>query len=140
MASSAEQTGKRLRPTFAEIGLPRIRAVVDDFYDRIQRHPTLAEPFGIVSDWDEHKAHLTHFWWISLGGPRFRPDGYNLIDKHAPVGVTPALIDDWLALFAQTLADHLPPELAAAWLERAVNMGRSLRLMCEFYQEQQPTS
>lgn len=123
---------KRQRPTFAEIGLPRMRAVVDDFYDRVQKHPDLAGPFRIVADWDEHKARLSHFWWMSLGGPRYRPDEYSVAPKHALVGVTPALIDTWLALFEATLRDHLPAELAEAWLARARNMGRSLKLMCEF--------
>lgn len=123
----------QLRDTYALIGRARIAAVVDDFYGRVQRHPTLAAPFGIVTDWAEHKARLTHFWWLSLGGPAYRQDRYRVADKHMPVGVTHDLIADWLGLFRETLSDHLPEELAAPWFTRASNMGASLNLMSEYY-------
>jgi hemoglobin len=123
----------RLRDTYALIGRAKIAAVVDDFYGRVRHHPTLAGPFGIVTDWDEHKARLTHFWWLSLGGPAYRQDRYRVAEKHMPVGVTHALIDDWLKLFQETLNDHLPEEVAALWFARASNMGDSLRLMSDYY-------
>lgn len=116
-----------------EIGLSRIQAVVDDFYARIQDHPTLAAPFGIVHDWPEHKARLSHFWWVSLGGAPYRDDRYRVAEKHLPVGLTDALVEDWLALFRQVLSEHLPEDPAAYWYSRAENMGRSLRLMSTFY-------
>lgn len=108
------------------IGLSAIAAVVDDFYGRIQRHPTLAEPFQRIADWPEHKARLTHFWWCSLGGKRYREDRYRVAPLHAELNVTRTQVNDWLALFRQTLSDHLPAELAAAWFRRAALMGRSL--------------
>jgi len=45
------------------IGKPSVDKVVDDFYNRIQIHSTLSEPFSIVSHWDEHKVKL-----LSSGG------------------------------------------------------------------------
>lgn len=123
----------RSRQMHEEIGLGRIQAVVDDFYARIQHHPTLAAPFDIVEDWPEHKARLSHFWWVSLGGAPYRDDRYRVAEKHLPAGLTDALVDDWLVLFRQVLSEHLPEELAAYWYSRAENMGRSLRLMSEFH-------
>ncbi len=123
---------ERQRDTHQAIGLPAIAAVVDDFYDRIQRHPTLAEPFARVRDWPEHKARLTHFWWISLGGEAYRDDQYRVGPVHLALGIEPRLVDDWLALFRATLDEHLPPALADAWYLRAENMGRSIRLLAEF--------
>ncbi|MEW5791972.1 MAG: group III truncated hemoglobin [Pseudomonadota bacterium] len=120
---------RKLQPLCAQIPLPTIRAVVDDFYNRIQQHPTLAEPFGAVSDWELHKDRLTHYWWTVMGGQPYRNYGYALGDKHAPVGITHALVDDWLALFHGTLLDHLEPELAQRWLRLAQGIGESLRLM-----------
>ena len=131
--NSDQATHKRPRELFAVIGRAKIVAVVDDFYDRIQKHPALAEPFQAVQDWEEHKARLSHFWWISLGGPAYRQDRYRVADKHAPLGVTEGLISDWLKLFRETLLDHLPAELAEPWLARAGNMGISLRLMSDYY-------
>jgi len=119
----------RDRSTHQAVGLNTIRRVVDDFYDRVQRHSTLAEPFRRVEDWPEHKRRLTHFWWISLGGARYRDDQYRVAPLHMPLGITDALVDDWLALFEATLRDHLPPDLVEAWLDRARNMGRSIRMV-----------
>lgn len=123
----------RARDTHERIGLGRIAAVVDDFYERVRSHPTLAVPFAPVGDWPDHKARLTHFWWIGLGGRAYADYRYDIGRKHAPVGVTPALIDDWLTLFRATLDDHLPRALADAWFIRAQRMGDSLRLLTEFY-------
>lgn len=122
----------RERRTHEAIGREAIARVVDDFYDRIQRHPTLAEPFQRVQDWPEHKARLTHFWWISLGGERYRDDQYRVAPAHLPLGITDELVDDWLALFRETLSRHLEPELAEAWYARAAHMGRSIRMLSYF--------
>ena len=126
----------RQRDLYAAIGSVKIAIIVDDFYRRVQQHPSLSKPFSIVQDWDEHKRHLTHFWWISLGGPAYRPDKYRVADKHVPLGITADLVDDWLMLFKATLQDHLPSELAEPWLARASSMGESIRLMAVFYQHQ----
>ncbi|MGC8504445.1 MAG: group III truncated hemoglobin [Acidithiobacillus sp.] len=120
---------RRLEPLCVKIPLPLIRAVVDDFYERIQDHPTLAQPFAIVGDWDLHKERLTHYWWTVMGGLPYGDYRYALGDKHAPVGVTSPLVDDWLALFHATMLDHLDPDLAQRWLGLASGIGESLRLM-----------
>jgi hemoglobin len=115
-----------------QIGLEQVRKIVSEFYDLVQQHPTLAAPFAIVTDWPEHKAHLTHFWWVSLGGKRYREKPYSVAEKHAMAGFTPELLQDWLALFEQTLNRHLSAELARKWHARAEHIGRSLILMHEF--------
>jgi hemoglobin len=114
------------------IGLEKIGAVVDDFYDRVQRHPTLARPFSVVHDWPAHKALLTHFWWTTLGGPAYREQVNRMGEKHAAAGFTSELLADWLALFRETLGAHLTADLAEAWHARAAHIGRSLELMHEF--------
>lgn len=124
----------RQRDLYAVIGTTKIAEIVDDFYGRIQHHASLAEPFRAVHDWDEHKKHLAHFWWISLGGPAYRTDRYRVAEKHVPLGITPELVGEWLALFRATLLDHLPAELADPWFARASNMGESIKMMAEFYE------
>ncbi|MBV8656361.1 MAG: group III truncated hemoglobin [Burkholderiales bacterium] len=114
-----------------DITLPRVTQVVDDFYARVRQHPTLAGPFGRVTDWPAHLAHLTHFWWVTLGGKRYLDYRYNVPERHGAAGFTPALLDDWLTLFRQVVNAHLPPELADAWLARAERIGQSLTLMHE---------
>lgn len=123
---------RRTRNTHEAIGLAAMAAVVDDFYDRIQAHPTLAEPFERIDDWPEHKARLTHFWWLSLGGKAYRDDQYRVGPLHMSLGINDELVDDWLALFNQVLHEHLDPELAQAWYQRAANMGRSIRMLASF--------
>ena len=116
-----------------QIGRDKVHEVVSDFYDRVQRHPHLSTPFAIVEDWSEHKAHLTHFWWVTLGGKRYREKPYSVADKHALAGFTPALLQEWLALFKETLATHLPAEYSDEWFARAEHIGRSLVLMHDFH-------
>lgn len=125
------------RVTAEHIGRDTIARVVDVFYDRIQHHPTLAEPFRIVHDWPAHKAKMTHFWWVALGGRAYASWRYEVVPKHAAVGVTPALVDDWLALFETTVRERVAPELADVWLFRARRMGDSLRLVGDYYRRKQ---
>src|SRR5688572_22055888 len=113
------------------IGLDKVKAIVGDFYDRVQEHPTLAGPFQIVDDWEEYKVHLSHFWWVTLGGRPYRNKPYKVAEKHAMAGFTPELLVDWLSLFQATLNSHLPADIADQWFARATNIGRSLKLMHE---------
>ena len=120
-----------MRDIAPHLGLDKVKAVIDDFYNRVQKHPALARPFGIVDDWDEHKAHLSHFWWVTLGGRPYRNKPYQVAHKHAMAGFTPELLADWLSLFRHTLESHLPADIAEGWFARAENIGRSLKLMQE---------
>jgi hemoglobin len=120
-----------MRDIATHLGLDKVEAVIDDFYNRVQKHPTLAGPFGIVDDWEEHKAHLSHFWWVTLGGRPYRNKPYQVARKHAMAGFTPELLVDWLSLFRTTLNSHLPADTAEEWFARAANIGRSLKLMHE---------
>lgn len=115
-----------------DIGRERVAAVIDSFYNRIQEHPTLAEPFGIVHDWPYHKDILTHFWWVTLGGERYLDYSYRVAVKHEEAGFTPELLVDWLALFRETIREHIPEApLANGWIERAERIGESLTYMHE---------
>lgn len=122
-----------MRNIASEIGLERVAAVVDEFYRRVQLDPHLSQPFSVVHDWPAHKQHLTHFWWVSLGGERYADYQYQVPAKHEAAGFTPALLDIWLPLFSATLHDVLPAELALPWLQRAEKIGSSLRMLHQFY-------
>lgn len=132
-AFPATSAALRRRATAEQIGWENVAHVVDTFYDRIQSHPTLAEPFSIIADWDEHKARLTHFWWMALGARAYASYQYEVGPKHAAIGVTSILIDDWLELFEQTMRETIDPDLADSWLFRARRMGDSLRLVGRYY-------
>lgn len=129
-----------MRDIAEAVGHDRVAAVVDRFYDRIQQHPSLAQPFLRVQDWPEHKALLTHFWWATLGGQRYLQHNYEVPRKHAEAGFTPELLTEWLALFAEVVEAELPPELAEGWLARARNIGQSLTWLFHHQQNGQTPS
>jgi len=121
--------GQRQRKVNEAIGIESIRAVVDDFYDRIQVHPTLAKPFEVVTDWPEHKERLVHFWWLSLGGEAYADFQYNVGPIHMTLGIDDAHVDDWLALFLEVMQKHIAEEHVQAWHGRAMHMGCSIRML-----------
>ncbi|MDQ8020334.1 MAG: group III truncated hemoglobin [Moraxellaceae bacterium] len=125
-----------MRDVATEIGRDKVAQVVARFYAAIRVHPTLSEPFARVHDWPAHEAVLTHFWWVTLGGERYLDYRYRVAERHMASGFTPALLDQWLTLFAATIQVALPDDLAEAWLARARNIGQSLRLMHEFSQSE----
>lgn len=126
---SDRQREVRPRRLTAEIiGLGAIRQVVDSFYDRARSDAVLGPRFSVVADWPEHKAKLTHFWWVALGGPAYAPYRYRVVEAHRIVGVRSEEITHWLRLFADCVRSTLPEPLAEAWLRRAAAMGESLSL------------
>jgi hemoglobin len=115
------------RDLAALLGRERIAAVVADFYDRVRHDPELGPTFAGVRDWDEVKARIGHFWWLDLGGQRYRDDVYNPHTVHRHFGVRPEQVDPWLRLFETTVRDHLPAELADVWLTRVRRMAEWVR-------------
>ncbi|HEY0676587.1 MAG TPA: group III truncated hemoglobin [Immundisolibacter sp.] len=115
------------RDLAALLGRERIAAVVADFYDRVRHDPELGPTFAGVRDWDEVKARIGHFWWLDLGGQRYRDDVYNPHTVHRHFGVRPEQVDPWLRLFETTVRDHLPAELADVWLTRVRRMADWVR-------------
>jgi hemoglobin len=116
------------RELAARLGRETITAVVADFYERARRDPDLGPSFAQVKDWDEVKARIGHFWWIDLGGERYRDDVYNPHTVHRHFGVRPEQVDPWLRLFEATVRDHLPADLAEVWLSRARRMADWVRI------------
>lgn len=115
------------RTSLAEkIGRKTVNDVVNDFYDKVQTHPTLSKPFSIVAHWDQHKEKIADFWWVVLGGRPTSSYKYDPVNKHFSAGFTQALLEDWKALFFDVLSNHLTPELAAAWQERVALIGENL--------------
>jgi hemoglobin len=115
------------RQLAARLGRDTIAAVIGDFYERVRRDPELAPTFAQVRDWDEVKARIAHFWWLDLGGDRYRDDIYNPHTVHRHFGARPEQVDPWLRLFEATLRDHLPQDLADIWLTRARRMADWVR-------------
>ncbi|RLK47147.1 hemoglobin [Alkalispirillum mobile] len=112
-----------------------IDRVVRAFYARAREHPDLAATFARVEDWDEHIARISHFWWVSLGGRRYRPDRFQVGPRHVALGVTGRQVDAWLDLFEETLSEQVADDQARQdWLDRAHRMGRVIRGLGAFYE------
>lgn len=109
------------------IGYDNVFRVVNDFYDLIQTHPTLAGPFGSVAHWDEHKFKIAQFWFVVLGGKPTAAFRYDPVAKHFAAGFTGELLHDWKTLFHSVLLRHLDPALAEAWFERVELIGENLQ-------------
>ena len=110
-----------------------IAAVVDNFYDQVTRHPTLKVPFSSVADWPHHKDRLTYFWWVVLGGDKFRKETYEPVPKHFKAGFSEELLGDWLLLFEATVKNFVPEPFASAWVSRAQQVGAGLLLANQSY-------
>jgi hemoglobin len=115
-------------PLAHQIGRDAIDQVVDDFYNQIQKHPTLSIPFSIVTHWKEHKEKIADFWWVVLGGQPQTSYKYDPVNKHFSAGFTQDLLEDWKALFFKVLAAHLTPGLTQAWQSRVELIGDNLSM------------
>lgn len=115
-------------PLAPRVGKEAIARVVDEFYDLISLHPSLAGPFGRVQNWQSHKQHIAIFWWLALGGERLPQNTPNFdpVPKHFHSGFTPRLLCDWLDLFEQVLRRQLKANLADEWIDRARLIGERL--------------
>lgn len=110
----------------------QITAVVDAFYEKVRRDPTLGPVFAAhVKDWPTHVDKISRFWRNAILHERVY-DG-NPMQKHRDAGdVEGAHFAQWLLIFDQTLTELLPPEVAQAWSDLAHRIGRSLQIGLSF--------
>lgn len=131
------------RPDFSEViefdsltyTFQDVRAVVDEFYKRVQNDPLLRVPFSSVHDWPHHIERLTHFWWTLFGGKPYMQTSYSPAEKHFMAGFNDAFLSRWLNLFQSTVNDLLTENKAQAWLELATRMGVALKSKNEFLKQ-----
>jgi len=118
---------RRLQPLCEKIGRERLDRTVRLFYERLLADSELGPYFAALPDLDAHIAHIAEFWWTAMGG---MPEGepvFDMIGRHAPLGITEALLERWLLLFEQTVREELPDELADQWVTMAQGVGARLR-------------
>lgn len=104
-----------------------ITELVDRFYEKVQRHPTLGPVFNpVVHDWEEHKRTLVSFWSsVALETRSYRGSPMAAHQQHR--GIRAEHFDDWLALWRETTREVLDEAGAATMIEYAERIGRSLR-------------
>lgn len=111
-----------MTPPLTEADIAR---VVDRFYEAVQHHPTLGPVFApAVHDWPEHKATLVRFWSsIALKTASYRGQPMAM---HRPHPIHAGHFADWLALWEATVRAELPAPHAAAFVDHAQRIARSL--------------
>ena len=106
---------------------PAIAALVDGFYERVQRDPELGAVFNpAVHDWPAHKALLTRFWCsVERGARSYRG---NPMAAHLRHPVRAGHFDRWLDLWRETCTELLEPAGAARMIDHAERIAHSLKL------------
>jgi hemoglobin len=110
-----------------------IKAVVHNFYKRIQSDPTLGPIFlNEVHDWDPHLAKMCDFWSsVLLMSKRY--DG-RPVPAHLKIGgLDKNHFECWLDLFRKTATDCAPPEAASIFIDRAERIAQSLLLSIDYH-------
>jgi hemoglobin len=118
---------RKLEPLCDKIGRDRVAAVVHDFYTRLRADPELGALFRAIPDQAGHEERVIGYWWVAMGGRMAEPPVVDMVGRHAPLGLTEAMLQRWLALFDQALQAHLEPELAEQWRQMAEAVGERLR-------------
>ena len=103
-------------------GTAKFRALIDAFYDRVERDELLSPLFpGGVHE--AHRAHVTTWWIEVFGGPSGYSDslgGYEaMIAHHRDLGITPEMRFRFASLMSRAADDAgLPddPEFRAAFV------------------------
>ncbi|WP_085310686.1 group III truncated hemoglobin [Planktotalea arctica] len=105
-----------------------IEQVTRAFYAKVRAHPVLGPVFAAhVEDWHSHEAKIAGFWRNAILLERSYSG--NPMQVHKAAGnVRAEHFPEWLALFDETLAEHLLPDVASAWSALAHRIGRGLAL------------
>lgn len=106
-----------------------LATLIPAFYARVRRDPLIGPVFNaVVADWGHHLDVLTDFWSsVMRTSGRYKGNPMaahgRLLDR-----ITPEMFDRWLALWASTTDDMLPPDHARAMQEKAGRIAESLKL------------
>ena len=113
-----------------EAGLERL---IPLFYDRVRSDPLLGPLFNdAVDDWPEHLERLTAFWSsVMLTSGRYKGNPMLAHVRHK-ASINAAMFARWLALWAETTDEVMPPAAAAALQAKAARIAESLQLALFF--------
>ena len=112
---------------FDSISEPAIASLVDRFYSKARRDPTIGPVFNnAIADWDEHLHKLCDFWSsVMLTSGRYKG---NPMAAHMKLPIEPGFFDRWLALWRETAAEIFAPSVAAQFVLKAERIAESLKL------------
>jgi hemoglobin len=105
---------------------PEISTLVDAFYAKVRKDPEIGPIFNaIVDDWPHHLALLKDFWsTVLLTTGRYKGDP---MMKHLQLSLDPPHFERWLALFAETAKEVLPPDHAATIIDKSQRIAQNFQ-------------
>lgn len=116
-----------------QIDEPALERLIPRFYDRVRADSEIGPLFNdAVHDWPAHLEKLVAFWssvMLTTGRYKGSPMAAHLEHK---ARITPAMFDRWLAIWAATTDELMPPAAAAALQARAARIAESLQLALFF--------
>lgn len=128
-----------MSPPYDEITEATIRVLVNGFYARVRRDPTLGPVFAkaIADDaWPTHLEKMYAFWSsVMLTSGRYK--GNPVRTHHEVVGIVPPMFGNWLDMFEETAAGLFVPEIADRFASAARRIAESLKLAL-FFRPDQP--
>jgi hemoglobin len=103
-----------------------ISALVEAFYARVQHDAVIGRIFNeAVEDWPAHLALLKEFWAsVLLGVGTFRG---NPLETHLKLPLSRGHFERWLALFAETASELLPPERAEVFISKSQRIAETFQ-------------
>ena len=104
-----------------------IGTLVDRFYAKVRVDSEIGPIFNaIVDDWPHHLALLKDFWsTVLLTTGRYKGDP---MMRHLQLPLDPDHFSRWLALFAETAREILPPPIAANVITKSERIAENFRL------------
>jgi hemoglobin len=114
-----------------------ISTLVDTFYAKVRLDPDIGPIFNaIVGDWPHHLATLKDFWsTVLLTTGRYKGDP---MMTHLQLPLDPDHFSRWLALFAETANEVLPPKHAATVIEKSHRIAQNFKAGIAHQQAQRP--
>jgi hemoglobin len=116
---------------FTDVSETTIGVLVDRFYDKVRRDPTIGPVFNAaIDDWDEHLAKLKAFWSsVMLTSGRYKG---NPMAAHIRQPIEPPFFGRWLELWRDTADELFIPAVAERFAEKTERIGESLKLALFF--------
>jgi hemoglobin len=102
-------------PLCQALSRDQVAAVVHHFYQRVLNDELLAPFFAEIREWPPHEEYITDFWWGVMGGHVESPRPGAMVSGHQGLGITQGAVERWLALFAESIDELIPPAEAQQW-------------------------
>ena len=104
-----------------------VETVIHSFYKKLMASQRLGHFFEHLESFDEHEKRIVDFWWISMGGKLENPPKIDMIGKHFPLGIKQQDLEEWIALFSETLEQELAENKGLFWMDKVMTIAARLK-------------